>query len=207
MEIINLNYDDFRSNSYLIQVNINGNSKTYLIDPSVELRILKKYEIKLDGILITHGHIDHILTLKELYDYYHCPVYCHVNAVEKIKNNVLNCAKIYGFDKDLDINDYKIIHEGDLIENLFRVIETPGHTNCSVCFLMNYDNENIMFSGDTLFKRGVGRTDLYTGNSSQLIKSLKKIIGLKLDYKIYPGHDDWTFLCEEKVNNEYIKKL
>ena len=91
MKIINLNYDGLMSNSYLVFIN----DKIYLVDPSIDVKTLKKYINKLDGILITHGHFDHISYLKEIYDFYKPKVYCHKNACIKIKDNVLNCSKMF----------------------------------------------------------------------------------------------------------------
>ena len=79
-----------------------------------------------------------------------------------------------------DNNEKKKENDGMIIDGLFKVIFTPGHTNCSVIYIIN----DIMFSGDTLFFGSVGRTDLYTGSSSTLLKTLKMIKGFKINYKI-----------------------
>ena len=80
--------------------------------------------------------------------------------------------------KELKIEEYHIIHEGDKVDGLFKVLETPGHTNCSVLYVI----DDIMFSGDTLFKNSVGRTDLYSGSSFELIKSISIIINFTKKY-------------------------
>ena len=221
MRIINLNYDEFMSNSYLVLIN----DKAYLIDPSINLKQLRKYTDHLDGILITHGHIDHIAYLKEIYNRFNTKVYCHKNAILKIQDNEKNCGFLFGLNKNLDINNYNIIYESSLIDDIFTVMETPGHTDCSVIYLIKDLNkiqgdntvyyegavfknfDNIMFSGDTLFKDSIGRTDLFSGSMGEMNKTLKRIKSINDDYLIFPGHNDVTLLSIEKMNNVYMKKL
>ena len=96
--------------------------------------------------------------------------------------------------------------DGDIL-NFFglriKVIETPGHTNGSVCYLV----DNALFTGDTLFYESIGRTDFATGNSFQMQKSLKKLFSLEGDYKVYPGHADFTTLAHERKFNPYYKNV
>jgi glyoxylase-like metal-dependent hydrolase (beta-lactamase superfamily II) len=80
---------------------------------------------------------------------------------------------------------------GDLV---IKTLHTPGHTKGSTCFIC----EDILISGDTLFKNGMGRTDLYGGNISELFSSLRKLFSLDNDYTVYPGHGQKTTLKKEK---------
>ena len=86
---------------------------------------------------------------------------------------------------------------------LFKVIETPFHTSGSVCFL--YEKEKAIFTGDTLFKNSIGRTDLPTGNERLVKNSLEKLKKLDQSIKVYPGHGDETTLKREFENNPYLK--
>jgi glyoxylase-like metal-dependent hydrolase (beta-lactamase superfamily II) len=83
------------------------------------------------------------------------------------------------------------------------VMHTPGHTKGGVCYLFNEDR--VMFSGDTLFRLTAGRADLYGGNGRDELRSLDKIGELEGDYKVYPGHDDDTTLDFERANNRYMR--
>ena len=95
------------------------------------------------------------------------------------------------------VNDNKII-----IDNLkIKCITTPGHTKCSVCYLLD-DN---LFTGDTLFDRSVGRTDFPTGNSLELRESLKKILKFNINFTIYPGHNNSSTIEEQKIKNYYLQ--
>ena len=82
-----------------------------------------------------------------------------------------------------------------------KVIATPGHTDGSVCFIM----DNIIFSGDTLFKESVGRTDFPTGDSDQLVQSVLKLLHLEGDYNVYPGHEEFTTLSHERKFNMFVE--
>ena len=88
---------------------------------------------------------------------------------------------------------------------IFKVISTPFHTNGSVCFLC--EKENALFTGDTLFKGSIGRTDLPKGNERLVVSSLSKLLVLKDDLKIYPGHGDETTLKKEKETNPYLLNI
>ena len=83
------------------------------------------------------------------------------------------------------------------------VMHTPGHTKGGVCYLFNEDK--VMFSGDTLFRLTAGRADLYGGNGREELRSLAKIGDLEGDYKVYPGHEEDTTLDFERENNRYMR--
>lgn len=102
------------------------------------------------------------------------------------------------FDKAIPFGEKDVL---TLDELEFDVLHTPGHTSGSVCFISG-DN---MFSGDTLFARSVGRTDMPDGDTSALINSLKKISELGGNLKIYPGHMAVTTLDEERMYNPYLR--
>lgn len=193
------------SNSYIII----ENETVLIIDPSVEVEVIKKHigDKKVAGVLLTHGHADHIAYLKDYLNEYNCLIYCHKNARRKIEDANLNHSKYtsssiaYHFQTE----QYKFVSEGNeyKIQDIsFKVLETPGHSDCSICFII----EEAMFSGDTLFKSSIGRTDLYSGDSYIMHESLKKINRIEEDYFVYPGHDENTTLSFEKTNNVYLRR-
>lgn len=182
-----------------------------IIDPCISVKELSKYGIdKVDYILLTHAHFDHILYLQEISDKYNPVIYCHKNAIEKIFNDDYNLSN--GFNNPLNIhidkNKFVLINNGyDIKVNdyEFQVIYTPGHSSCSVCFIIRKDK--IIFTGDTLFRHSIGRCDLYSGNALSLANSLKTLAKLDSDYIIYPGHDNPSTMEEELKRNSLFLQM
>ena len=179
-----------------------------LIDPANNVKHLNKYlEGKsLVAVLLTHGHYDHFKTLEEILKIYDVPCYLQKRAKDKIFDLNASYAKVFGCNKvpSVDQTKFVFVNDNDSIEIAnftIKVLYTPGHTDDSVYYII----DNFFFSGDTLFKNSVGRTDLITGNTFKLGQSLVKIKNLKQDYIIYPGHDGTTSLSSEKKNNPYLK--
>lgn len=193
-------------NTYLIT----KDEYAIIIDPANDVKKLNKYlEGKsLVAILLTHGHYDHFKTLEEILKMYDVNCYLQKRAKDKIFDLNISYAKAFGCNKipSIDESRFIFVNDNDLIKissfNI-RVLHTPGHTDDSVCYII----DNLLFSGDTLFKKSVGRTDLATGNIFKLMQSLIKIKKLKQDYIIYPGHDDATSLVSEKNHNPYLNKI
>jgi len=119
-----------------------------------------------------------------------------------IYNDQLNLSNYYGelkikskvtaVDKNIDIGDFH-----------FEFLHLPGHTIGS-CFII-LKNYRVIFSGDVLFKNGIGRFDFPTSSSTDTRNSIKKIKEIKDDYEIYPGHGELTTLIQEKLNNPYLQ--
>ena len=174
MEIISLKPTGFSSNSFLI---VSGN-EAFAVDPSISetviLRELESRSLKLRGILLTHGHFDHIWKLKELREKTGVPVYVHELDAEMLTDSQKNAysAFMYGDfsvgEADVLLRDADVLTLGD--EQL-TVIHTPGHTKGSVCF----DTGDSLITGDTLFAEGFGRYDLYGGDLDALKTSLKML--------------------------------
>lgn len=198
-----------RFNSRLFNANcyvITENNKSIIIDPCVPYSNLKKV---LDGnevlgIFLTHGHFDHISNLDEYLGYHDVLIHCHKNAKEKLADEKKNYSTIAKKKMTFQYEDnkFKFLKNEDLTIGPFniKVLETPGHTDCSLCYII----EDNIFSGDTLFKGSVGRCDLYTGNTYKMMQSIEKLKNLNPDMKVYPGHDGMTSIKIEKLTNRYF---
>ncbi len=179
-----------------------------IIDPGDEahkiIPALEARNINIKAILLTHGHYDHIGACAEVMEFTKAPLYAGANEVKLLEDSELNRSGIMSRRKNEIVVD-KTFNDGDVFEVgsiKLKVIFTPGHTFGSVCY---YDEENKnLYSGDTLFYRSVGRTDLPTGNGTELGISLNKLMQLPDDVRVYPGHDRITTIGYEKKNNPYM---
>ncbi len=177
-----------------------------IIDPGAEgERILSKLEgLKPVAIINTHGHLDHVGQVGFLKEKLNIPFYLNKKDEFLINNDIFpGFASMIGAypcpTPDFDLKEGDEIPFGN---RRFIVIETPGHTPGGVCF---YDPENkLLIAGDTLFKRGVGRTDLPGGDAETLKKSLEKLMELPEDTVVVSGHGDTTTIGEEKYHNPFI---
>lgn len=188
---------------------VSESSSVAILDPGAQCeKIVRKIEQngwKPGMILLTHGHFDHIGAVRELKERYSIPVYIHSADVEMLDSPEKNGGmSLMG--RSITCSWDKTVEDGakiSLDELEFTVIHTPGHTKGSVC----YQVEDSIFSGDTLFCGGMGRTDLYGGSYSELSASLKKLANLEGDFQVYPGHGPSTTLEQERRENPYLGKM
>nr|NGX57047.1 putative metallo-hydrolase [Candidatus Anoxychlamydiales bacterium] len=172
-----------------------------VVDPSFGssndiISYVKKNNLKLDKILLTHSHYDHIADVKSLKDQLDPSIYIHKldskNLIDPGSDKTFSMFHIDGIDPDFFIKENDLINIGDII---FRVIHTPGHTPGGVCYLIEKDN--ILFSGDTLFKGSYGRVDFPGSDKELMIDSLVKLSKLNPNTTVYPGHGSKTTIEEE----------
>ncbi len=197
--------------SFLMNCYILGCEKTRdcaIIDPGgsfqyIEEKIIE-WGLNPKMILLTHGHADHIGAVEELKNRYNIPIYVHELDSEMIKKPELNLSYEL-FRKRISLNYDKLLHDGQIIELgeiKIKVIHTPGHTKGGVCFKI----EDVIISGDTIFKYSIGRTDLEGGSMEEIINSIvNKLLIYHDEVSIYPGHGSETSIAAEKKANPYVK--
>lgn len=154
------------------------------------------------AILLTHSHFDHILGIPGLHKTWpQLPVYCHPADVDKTRKTVSMFGSTFPAVSAFDnLTPYV---EGDRVGVggiTVEVISTPGHTPGSVTLKAG----EILFTGDTLFRSSIGRTDLEGGDFGALMTSLKKLGSLEGDYRVCPGHEGLSTLEDEKMYNGYL---
>ncbi len=196
----------FATNCYLVQNHESG--KGVIIDPGgdadVILDAIRASGMEPVAILLTHGHIDHLMAVPEIQTRYNLPVYVH-EAERPMLASVSIQAEMFGLPNMPSPEVSVWLKEGDLqIKGglTFGVIHTPGHSPGGCCYLM----EDGIFVGDTLFESSIGRTDLPGGDYDQLIRSIKeKLFTLPDETIVYPGHGGFTSIGQEKRYNPFLR--
>ena len=161
--------------------------------PEVILDFLAGKGLKLEAILLTHGHFDHVGAVRDLAAETGCKVYLNPDDLSMPPR--MTAGPLYYTDTYSD---------GDTLSPAgipFQVLSTPGHTPGSVCLIA----ENYLFSGDTLFAGSRGRTDLPGGSTRAILESLRRLAALPQDYSVHPGHGESTTLAWEKQYNPYMR--
>ena len=192
------------TNCYLVYNE--GTKKAVIVDPADNTQfILNKCNelgITPEAILLTHGHFDHIMAAEDVRRSFHIKIYASETEDAMLSDSGLNLSGGWA-GKQTSFHADVLLKDGDELELIgfrWKVIETPGHTTGSVCYYV--PEEEVVFSGDTLFCESYGRTDLPTGSSSQMVSSLlDKVFALPDDTMAYPGHGDTTTIGYEKKNN------
>ena len=159
---------------------LEDNNEVLVIDPGDDFSKIDKHLInkKVVGIILTHNHSDHTGAVQDIVDKYNVCVYDNTNLSEGINQ----------------IESFQ-----------FEVISTKGHTNNSITIY--FKDNKCMFVGDFIFRLGIGRWDLPTGNIKDMLLSIEKIKKYPDDTTIYPGHGEPTTLGYEKENNKYLCQI
>ncbi len=195
MEIIELCSLGYASNCYIIH----SGADAYIVDPTARveqiLSTLEERHLTLQGVLLTHGHFDHALSLSPLLDAVRVPVYVHELDAELLGDAHKNASLPLLFRSLTFPAADRYLHDGDILplgNESVTVLHTPGHTQGSVCF----DLGEAMLTGDTLFSEGYGRVDLYGGDRVSLVSSMRRLCTLASDSdrRIFCGHGDSSTL-------------
>jgi len=207
LSIRSFNLGPLQTNAYLLQGD--DPQRAVIIDPGMNpgplLRAIESLTI--EAILLTHAHFDHIGGVEEIRNAKGCPVYLHALEQDWLTSPKLNGSLMWPEASppiSTEPAEYDLA-EGqqlNLIGHTFGVYHTPGHSPGSVSFLCGKD----LFSGDVLFRQGVGRTDLTGGRERDLYDSIQnKLFPLGDDVTVYSGHGPKTSIGYEKANNPYIR--
>ena len=208
MKILHFNVGIIETNCFLVTDKEAGES--VLIDPgAMSPRLedaLKEHNVK--HIILTHGHYDHILGVAQAKRITGADVIISAEDAPCLYDDEKSRAGLHFPEPQEHLYADRTVSDGDEIafgNKKIRVIATPGHTPGCVCFV--FDEDGIIFSGDTLFQGTIGRTDFATGSMSDMLASLAKIKAIDGEFTVFPGHGPATTLDYEKQNNPYMRNL
>lgn len=205
-KIIKLVVGQLQENCFIL---FDEDKNAFVVDPGGSseniIEAIEKNSLSIKYILLTHGHFDHVGAVAALVKKYKAPVYLSKEDRAFLESPKEVRASAFGMQIEAAEVDV-FVKEGDEIpfsEGNIKVIETPGHTLGSVCYLF----ENYLFAGDTLFNGSIGRTDFPESDHSLMVESLKKL--KKLDDEIYvlSGHGPESQISYEKMANPYLRQL
>lgn len=210
MKISRFVFNPFEVNTFILY---DETGSCIIIDPGCinqnEVDKIKKFvesnSLVPESIVLTHGHIDHILGVKFICETYNIKPYIH-SSDQFLIDSSQNISKMYGLPyiksevrfEFLDMMEFLSFGNSNL-----KLIHCPGHSPGSICLYS--ESDRILISGDVLFNGSIGRTDLPGGEYSQLIESIeKKLLVLPEDTIVYPGHYEETSIGKEKKSNPFL---
>ena len=198
--------DGLFSNTYLLYDQENN---CVVIDPSKEypgiVNYIKKNNLNLKAVLLTHGHIDHMRGADLLVDTFDAPLYIGFDDEDKLTDTYANCGDFLGENgivksKANTLADNEVLH---FISEDIKVIAVPYHTSGSVCYYLK--DSGLLFAGDFIIMHGVGRSDLPSAMPKEFNRSMAKILALPNEIKIYGGHGPSSTLSIERRVNPFVK--
>lgn len=213
IQLAKIQFNPFGENTYVLT---NESKEAIIVDPGCcsakEFDTFKAYieknSLKPIMVVCTHGHIDHICGAAMVIEQYRVPFALSKKDESVLKNN-LTFAQSLGFDLnevpniDVDLSTQKDIKFG---ANTIDIIETPGHSPGGICLWIK--EQKILLTGDTLFHRSIGRSDLDGGDYDQLMNSIiKNILPFGGDVKFFPGHGSDSTLSDEIDYNPFISEV
>jgi hydroxyacylglutathione hydrolase len=175
-------------------------------DPDDIIAAAERHGLKIKYLLHTHAHFDHVVGSRAVKEKTGAKICLH-KGDQWLYDNLAKQGNLFGFkiDDPLPIDTFLEDEQEVQIGNMkAKVIHTPGHTPGSLCFSAE-DKDSILFSGDTLFNRSIGRTDLWGGSYEQIIESIsKRLFGLDESTRVIPGHGPDTDIWHEKKENPFF---
>ncbi|MHC4912499.1 MAG: MBL fold metallo-hydrolase [Planctomycetota bacterium] len=210
MKIDGLILGSYQTNSYILREDESAED-CLIVDTGLEagglIEFLSEHKLNPAAVALTHGHADHIRGVALLREKFPgIKVYIHRLDTEMLTGAVSNLSLMEGIRFSTEPADF-VLEEGDVVEQAgikLKVLHTPGHTPGGICLYS--EDDGVVFSGDTLFCAGIGRTDFPGGSMTRLLKSIReKLFVLPDETVVYPGHGPVTTITQEKANNPYLQ--
>lgn len=198
----------FATNCYI--VGSEASKQGIIIDPGDEAEAIlgrvADLELDIKLIVLTHGHIDHVGALKAVKETSGAEMAIHADDAKSLRGlrGFLQSVLVPGLSYPVPPPPERLLQDGDSLDVSdlhFKVLHTPGHTPGGICLL----GEGVVFSGDTLFNYGIGRTDLPGGSYHRLMESIRtRLLVLPDNTIVYPGHGPETTVGDERAGNPFL---
>lgn len=186
------------------------NRVAMVIDPADEaeqiLALIEEENLTVSAVVLTHAHFDHMLAAESVCNATHAPLYVGVRDEEALSDPILNLSGVFQMGPPVSLAADRTLGEGDVLtvgEMSFTVWETPGHTPGCICLVA----DDLLFSGDTLFYDSVGRVDFPGSDVPAMVASLRRLMRLPADTRVYSGHGPATTIGREVKHNPYLQHI
>ena len=198
--------DELYANTYLLS---DSEDNCVVIDPAKDypgiVNYIKKNNLKLKAVLLTHGHVDHMRGVDTLVNAFKAPLYIGFDDEDKLTDTYANCSDFLGEhvvvkSKAITLADNEVLR---LLSEDIKTITVPYHTAGSVCFYLK--ESGALFTGDFIIMHGIGRSDLPSAMPKELRNSMAKVLALPDNTKIYGGHGPSSTLEIERRVNPFVK--
>lgn len=214
----------WQANCYLAAARTGG--ECLIVDPGMDAlsgvrQLVDEHALRPAGILLTHGHFDHVATATELAGEFGVPCWIHPDDRELLTDPAAGLGadlaalaeQWFGGTPPVEPDDLRLLDDGDVVEAAglaLRVIHAPGHRPGCVMFALDYPGhpeiESVVFSGDVLFAGSIGRTDLPGGDHHVMLDTLRgPVLGLSDATAVLPGHGPQTVMARERATNPYLQ--
>jgi hydroxyacylglutathione hydrolase len=200
-----LKVGQMQTNCYILCDKVNN--KAAIIDPGYDANriasALEDTECTAEYIILTHAHYDHIAAVHELKQKTGAKLVVYVGELEALNDTAKNLYTAFGDTTFQPFAPEILVHDRDSIQlGMLELgfLHTPGHTSGSCSILC----QDCIFTGDTLFKEDVGRTDLPTGSAQAMQSSVRRLLALAGEYRVFPGHGDFTTMSQEREYHHFI---
>ena len=186
------------------------NRVAMVVDPADEadkiLSLIKDEKLSVAAVVLTHVHFDHLLAAEEVCAATGAPLCIGKGDEDALSDPIRNLSGVFQMCPSVCLQADKLLSDGDVLpigDLSFGVLETPGHTPGCICLM----GEDVLFAGDTLFYDSIGRVDFPGSDVPSMIASLRRLMALPADLRVYSGHGPETTIGREVARNPYLQRI
>ena len=195
------------TNCYIVW---DDNRVAMVVDPADEadeiLSVIKSENLSVAAVVLTHVHFDHLLAAEEVCAATGASLCIGRGDEDALSDPIRNLSSVFQMCPPVCLKADRMLCDGDVLtvgELTFTVLETPGHTPGCICLM----GDGVLFAGDTLFYDSIGRVDFPGSDVAEMVESLRRLMTLPVDLKVYSGHGPETTIGREVQYNPYLQRI